>query len=1501
MRRFCLLLLLSGSLSAQELPFTHFQSGGQALPLPSASVQKIIQDHQGYIWFAFYSTGVARYDGRTMETYGVADGLADPTVREIVEDASHRLWIGSEAGLVVSEKPLDAYGPGERLRFVATLNGVALPRARMRRNCVVAAKEGGVWVGMQNSVTRYGARDRVELPITAPLAMFVRRDGTLLVARGNGEIVATNGTQTTVIARTHTAASALVETADGVLWGGNGDGSVWRMENGVPRVISRELGERIVALLATRDGLHLWAASLGTGLVRIDRNDESRRMVLTRANGLLGETLWTLLEDREGNLWFGQNGGASRLRKGYGAFHAWTERSSPPLPDSSTFAVLPSWRGAMWIGTGSGVAAISGGITQTLTVAQGLHSNQVYAITPDAQGRLWFGTSAGLNCLSPPGLEPPKLIAEPKRTPVDVHDVRGVISGLGLDTTYTARQFGDAMCFAGSWGVGCLTSAAASTTAAPRAAEEPRKSKNPSWFLFRGAAGLSPAGATSVAVDAKGHLWVGTIDRGLFHSTKPLARIFAEHQPGEVSTSLFVPARTTTSGAPSNGVRSLLHHDNRVWVGSGAGLSVLTTTPPLRATTVFSGQPVVGITTSRDGQRIWVSNNAGLVEVDVPTLRVVSRVTKADGLLDDEAWAYGPLSTDAEGRIYLGTPRGVSVVSPAARATNTLAPIVRLRRAARTAENEIELEYAALSFADETRVRYRTRLAGFDREWSEETADAKTRYTNLPAFLFTQRYSFEVKARNADGVWSEPLAYGFDVQPPLALRWWAVLCYLAALVVALWLLNRWRTRNLKRKNRVLEDLVLARTEEIRAQAREIDTLDRIVEVINREVALENVLKSILEQGMKLFPQAEKGVFLKFDHETRRIEAVAVSGYDPDPFRGMTLSFEEAMRRYSERAEQLEEGVYLIKQADFRHLAAREKTAHLPIPKVMLAMAVRLGGRMEGFLVFDNFSDENAFGRSDLQKLARVREHALSAIVKARILRELQIKNEQAEEANRAKSIFLANMSHELRTPMNAIIGFSEILVERLHDKIDAKYVGFLRSIMQSGQHLLSIINDILDLSKVEAGKMELYPETFSVRAAIDSVCQVMKGLSAKKSVTFEVDLADDVTEIETDLAKFKQILYNLLSNAVKFSATNAVVTIRARRVNDDLAVSVIDRGIGISAEHQKVIFDEFRQLDTATSRTYGGTGLGLSLVKKFVELQRGTVALKSEVGAGSEFTFTLPLRFAGSAIPSPIVGEGGVVIPPGERVLVVEDEDEAFDTLAAYLQSAGYVPIRARAGEEALRLARVLRPRAITLDLVLPGMEGWQVLRALKSDETTCDIPVIIVSMVENRELALAVGADDYFVKPVEWPRLLRKIAEMTGRDAIPRNARLLLIDDDENVHRMLEQEFEKEGYVVDSATSGSEAIARAESSRPDVIILDLMMPEMSGFEVAELLRQREVTARIPIVVFTAKDLTADERERLRHGVSGLVMKGSAAGARLIRAIRSLESSLSSRPAPPAA
>ena len=502
----------------------------------------------------------------------------------------------------------------------------------------------------------------------------------------------------------------------------------------------------------------------------------------------------------------------------------------------------------------------------------------------------------------------------------------------------------------------------------------------------------------------------------------------------------------------------------------------------------------------------------------------------------------------------------------------------------------------------------------------------------------------------------------------------------------------------------------------------------------------------------------------------------------------------------------------------------------------------------------------------------------------RLANELAEANRRIQDADRLKSQFLANMSHELRTPMNSIIGFSEILAERLDGKIEPKHVGFLRHILASGQHLLGIINDILDLSKIEAGKMEIYPEFFDVKPIIDGVCDMMRGMS-KGEPNIVLDVPADLPQIETDLAKFKQVLFNLLSNAIKFSPAGAPVTIAARCDAAHVTVSVRDEGIGIDTEHHEVIFQEFRQVDGSARREFGGTGLGLALVKKFVELQGGRVAVESTPGHGSTFSFTLPVRSRAAVVTRAPEIDGAIA----DHVLVIEDDANAYELIAAALGSAGYLSIRARHGEEALKLARESRPVAVTLDLVLPGVDGWEVLKRLKSDELTRTIPVVIISMIENRELGVALGADDYFIKPVDRDRLLQRLREITTRDGSGTKPRLLLIDDDAGVHALLDEELTRLGYTIDNAYSGEDGLRAALAIAPDVIILDLMMPGMSGFEVAESLKDNPHTANIPILVLTSKELTAADRDDLQSKVTSFVQKGKSAREQLVREIRRLE------------
>ncbi|MBI2212219.1 MAG: response regulator, partial [Acidobacteria bacterium] len=561
----------------------------------------------------------------------------------------------------------------------------------------------------------------------------------------------------------------------------------------------------------------------------------------------------------------------------------------------------------------------------------------------------------------------------------------------------------------------------------------------------------------------------------------------------------------------------------------------------------------------------------------------------------------------------------------------------------------------------------------------------------------------------------------------------------------------------------------------------------------------------------------------------------------------------------------------------------------------------------GFLYFASFFFLRGVAnlRDKRMQIRQLREEDRNRVEElTRLTEELNVKsrelveaNRRIREADRLKSQFLANMSHELRTPMNAIIGFSEILAERLGGHVEPKYENFIRHILASGQHLLGIINDVLDLSKVEAGKMEVFPEQFALAAAADGVCNVMRAQAGKNEIAIVLDAPAGLPPIETDLAKFKQVLYNLISNAVKFSPSNSTVTVRIRldeTTSPDEAeyvhIAIIDRGIGIAPEHHEAVFQEFRQLDSGSRKEFAGTGLGLALVKRFCELLGGSIAIESEIGRGAKFTLTLPIRYRG---PEPVDEhlEEAPYIPVdvvGDRVLVIEDDSVAYSSLAAHLESAGYVPVRARHGDEALRLAKLVKPVAITLDLVLPGVDGWEVLKRLKADDVTREIPVVVISMIDNRELGFALGAHDYFVKPVDRRRLVDRIRQVTGHSRRRGKQRLLLIDDDAAFREMLEEELRELGYEVRWASSGEEGLAAMRADIPDVVVLDLVMPGMSGFEVAERLKQDPATAGVPILVMTSKELSRSDHASLQSKVAALVPKGRSSGSRLITAIQQI-------------
>ncbi|MFF9548823.1 response regulator [Methylobacterium fujisawaense] len=492
--------------------------------------------------------------------------------------------------------------------------------------------------------------------------------------------------------------------------------------------------------------------------------------------------------------------------------------------------------------------------------------------------------------------------------------------------------------------------------------------------------------------------------------------------------------------------------------------------------------------------------------------------------------------------------------------------------------------------------------------------------------------------------------------------------------------------------------------------------------------------------------------------------------------------------------------------------------------------------------------------------------------------------EAAEEASRAKSSFLANMSHELRTPLNAIIGFTRLVMRRAKDALPVKQFENLEKILASSEHLLSLINSILDLAKVEAGRMEVKPSDFTLEPVLDLCLRTVEPLVKNEGVQLIRDVGDTPATLRTDEEKLRQILINLLSNAIKFTEAGSV-TLRVRPVGESVEFAVIDTGIGIPADALNAIFEEFHQVDNSATRSHSGTGLGLAISHRLARLLGGKIGVESREGAGSTFTLSIPMRIAGAAegppSPRPALPVTPVSRSGAKLVLAIDDDPNVVYLLQENLADAGYTVIGASSGQDGLLKARELQPRAITLDIMMPGTDGWQVLHALKTDPLTRDIPVVLISIVDQKELGFRLGATDYIVKPFEREALIGALARIA-----PDNERILVIDDDPNVPDLVRQLLNAEQCTVDWVADGAAGLERIAQARPSVILLDLLMPRMDGLAFLDALQADPVGRTIPVVVLTAASLDTAERDILRERVLGLIDKSGLDRAALVREVR---------------
>ncbi|HEX4765598.1 MAG TPA: response regulator [Lichenihabitans sp.] len=509
----------------------------------------------------------------------------------------------------------------------------------------------------------------------------------------------------------------------------------------------------------------------------------------------------------------------------------------------------------------------------------------------------------------------------------------------------------------------------------------------------------------------------------------------------------------------------------------------------------------------------------------------------------------------------------------------------------------------------------------------------------------------------------------------------------------------------------------------------------------------------------------------------------------------------------------------------------------------------------------------------------------------RVAQDLEAARDAAEAANTAKSQFIANMSHELRTPLSAVIGYSEMLAEEIEDLGQSQLLGDVAKIEGSARHLLGLINDVLDLSKIEAGRMTVSSEWFETTPLVEDIAEQVGALVEKKGNRLDLDLGPDLGRMRSDDLKIRQCLMNLIGNAAKFTE-NGTITLRVRRLAEDMVFEVGDSGIGMTPEQVARLFQRFSQADESTTRQFGGTGLGLAITKAFAERLGGGIAVESREGEGSTFRLTVaaelpPEAVADDTAPAqPGAAETEGRSDGGNRVLVVDDDPAARDLLSRFLIREGFAASTAADGQTGLSMARSLRPRAILLDVEMPRMDGWSVLHALRSDPDLAATPVIMVSVVNEKGLGFALGATDYLVKPIEWDRLK---AIMDRLHPHKEGSTVMLIDDDADARQRLRFMLSREGWSVTEAANGREALDElARSGPPGLILLDLMMPVMDGFDFLRRLRQRPDGGLVPVVVLTAKDVTPEERADLDQKADRVISKGSIRLSDLAHELRAL-------------
>lgn len=676
---------------------------------------------------------------------------------------------------------------------------------------------------------------------------------------------------------------------------------------------------------------------------------------------------------------------------------------------------------------------------------------------------------------------------------------------------------------------------------------------------------------------------------------------------------------------------------------------------------------------------------------------------------------------------------------------------------------------------------------------------------------------------------------------------------------------------------------------IKEQSEQLASITYVAQLVNSTLDLDQVLSTVMRSLNQVFSFTMMAI-LFVDEKREKLVLDRMSG-DVSPqllerLEGLDIPLDEQNSAFTRTVTDAQP-VYLADVS--KDIGASEGVSKLIyeiVPaKSMLTFPLRQDGAVEGVLVFANTRNYLDLDPSNIKEIGRYVTYIVSAIRNAKNYRAIQDARAAADAANVAKSQFLANMSHELRTPMNAVIGYTEMLQEEAEDRGLDDLVPDFEKIRSASQHLLQLINDVLDLSKIEADRIELSPEVLSVDELISNVSAHVEPLIAKNRNQLKITRRSALGEVFLDRVRLHQVILNLLSNSAKFTRKGTIEVVAERLTeheHDLLIIKVRDSGIGMTEEQLERVFEPFAQADASTTREFGGTGLGLSISRQICEMMGGSLTATSEKDVGSVFTVCIPVEHTGvraGALPHAKAADKSV--GPVKHVLVIDDDASIRELMTRMLKREGFSVYTASSGEEGLEMAMRIKPSVILLDVMLPRMDGWAVLTKIKSTPELADIPVVMQSILDEANKGFMLGARDYLTKPIDRKRVLSVIGKLQRSD----DKRVLVVEDDKDTREIMASWLTQAGWEVSAAVDGQEGLEAWKRTRADLVILDLMMPRMDGFEFMEALRQIPEARETRVVVVTAKHLEPEDLQKLNGSVERIIQKASRPADEIVQEV----------------